>query len=273
MASGHDPGPTAGPLELISDAELAALNHLLPWHAFVIDGRGRRLGDTAWAGKRVEAQVVPDPRVLDMDQRFGLGDKIVLEIGCFEGVHTIALCQRAAGVIAIDARAENVVKTLARAAMFDCWPKAYIVDVEDRNADKSRLAADLAHHVGVLYHLQDPVAHLMDLGQYVRRGLMLDTHVATDEQATSCYTSSGGEWRYWRYGESGRLDPFSGMYGHAKWLALEDLELALRTAGFPRVEIVERREERNGLRVRLFAERQGLAQAGSHSLSLSKAGP
>lgn len=254
-AAGHAPGPLAGPLEQLADLELATLNNLLPWHAFIIDGRGRRFGDAAWAGKRTEPQVIPDPRVLDMDRRFGLQDKTVLEVGCFEGVHTIALCRRSAHVIAIDSRVENVAKTLVRAAMFDCWPRAYVVDVEDHDADASHLAADVAHHVGVLYHLRDPVAHLTRLASYVRIGLMLDTHVAPDGQANSTYQSCGGEWRYWRYGEGGRDDPFSGMYGHAKWLSLSDLQLALAASGFSKIDIVEQRDERNGPRVRLFAQR------------------
>ena len=36
------------------------------------------------------------------------------EVGCFEGIHTIALCQLGAEVVAVDARIENTVKRIAR---------------------------------------------------------------------------------------------------------------------------------------------------------------
>ena len=256
--AGFAPGKAASPLlDALPEADLGLLNKLLPWHAFVVDGKGRRFGDVAWAGKRIEPQVIPDPRIQLLDQRFGLAGKRVLEIGCFEGVHTIGLCRTGADVIAVDSRIENVAKTLVRCAMFDCWPRAYVQDIEHIPTDAALLGADICHHVGVLYHLRDPVGHLLDLGRYVGEGVMLDTHVARPEQLNASYEAGGRTWRYYRYGEHSRADPFAGMYDHAKWLPLDELEALLALAGYPRIEVAERRDERNGLRVLIFARRSG----------------
>jgi hypothetical protein len=253
--SGFNATPTHSILDGLSDADLTALNRLLPWHAYVVDGRGRRFGDSAWAGKRPDPQTIPDSRVTELDTRFQLADKTVLEFGCFEGIHTVALCQLARDVIAIDSRIENVAKTLVRAAMFDCWPRVYCVDVEAQSLGAMNLHADVAHHVGVFYHLHDPVSHLVDLGRHIRVGIMLDTHVATPDQVNASYRVEGCEWRYHRKAEGGRSDPFSGMYGHAKWLPLDELTRLLAMCGFPQVEVAEERNERNGLRVKIFARR------------------
>jgi SAM-dependent methyltransferase len=252
---GFEPGAPAPLVDTLPDEDLLLLNQLLPWHAFVADGHGRRFGGIAWGGKRTEPQVIPDRRIAMLDDRFALAGKTVLEIGCFEGIHTIGLCRTGAKVIAIDSRIENVAKTLVRSALFDCWPRAYVQDIERTPTDETLLAADVAHHVGVLYHLQDPVAHLVDLGRYVKDGIMLDTHVARSEQINAEYQSQGRTWPYFRYGEFGRADPFSGMYDHAKWLSLDDLKALLALAGFPEIEVAERRDERNGLRVLVFARR------------------
>jgi hypothetical protein len=46
------------------------------------------------------------------------------------------------------------------------------------------------------------------------------------------------------------------MHAHSKWLLLDDLVEILRSlAGFDRVDVAEQREERNGPRVLIFAER------------------
>jgi tRNA (mo5U34)-methyltransferase len=179
----------------------------------------------------------------------------VLEIGCFEGVHTIALCRLAAGVTAVDARVENVVKTIVRCAFFDAWPRVLMYDVEDTAEEDHLLRADVCHHVGVLYHLADPVSHLRRLGTCISRGLMLDTHYAREEDVAEEYELDCERFRYRRYEEHGRADVFSSIRPHSKWLLLDDIMGALHSAGFDKVDIVERREERNGPRVLLFAER------------------
>jgi tRNA (mo5U34)-methyltransferase len=84
---------------------------------------------------------------------------------------------------------------------------------------------------------------------------MLDTHYARDQDARETYDVNGESFHVGRYVERGRRDAFSGMRPTSKWLRLEDIETVLRGTGFDTVEIVESREERNGARVLLFAER------------------
>lgn len=242
-------------VDRLADDDLRELNALLPWKCFTLDANGRRFGDRAWRGKREAPQVIPDARILRMNDRFGLRDKEVLEIGCFEGIHTIALCAICKNVTAIDSRIENVIKTIVRAALFGERPAVFKCDVETAE-DWSLLGpVDVVHHVGVLYHLRDPVTHLLRLGKIAREGVMLDSHFATPEQATERYRVDGREFPYKRYGEGGRSDVFSGMYDHAKWLTLEDVRRLLAEASLTRVQIIEERMERNGPRVLLFASR------------------
>lgn len=245
----------SGFVEHLSDADLRELNTLLRWNCFTVDTRGRRFGRRAWAGKREAPQPIPDPRITLLNDRFPLADLDVLEVGCFEGVHTIALARLARKVVAVDARMENVVKTIVRCAMFGQHPTVYKCDLED-TSDVGRLPqVDVLHHIGVLYHLVDPVTHILGMGRYVRRAIMLDTHFAQAASATKTYDVGGRTFEYRQVKEGGKTEVFSGMSSHAKWLPLDTVRALLAETGFPRVEIVEERAERNGARVLLFAER------------------
>jgi hypothetical protein len=244
-------------LDALSDDDLGKLNAILPWYCFTTDGRGRRVGRRARPGKRGAPQQLPDRRIRLMHERFGLRDKSVLEFGCFEGVHTIALAAQGAQVTAVDARLENVVKAMVRTALYGQRAAIFSCDLEVTD-DWARLPqCDLLHHVGVLYHLKDPVAHLFRLRQVVRVGMMLDTHFALPQDAQHRYETNGVEVAYKRYAEGGKSEIFSGMYDHAKWLTLSTLTELLRRAGFATIEVVEERAERNGPRVLLFAAVEG----------------
>jgi tRNA (mo5U34)-methyltransferase len=244
-------------VDVLTDNELRELNAILRWYCFTVDGRGRRFGRRAWPGKRDAAQPIPDSRIALLDRKFGLRDKDVLEVGCFEGVHTIGLSLFARSVTAVDSRVENVVKTMVRCGFFDCKPTVFKCDVE-RREDMERLPqVDVIHHVGVLYHLLDPVTHLLALGRIARFGLMLDTHFALEEQAVHAYRVNDRDFRYQHFHEGGKGEVFSGMSDHAKWLRLDDIQALLREQGFREIEIAEKRSERNGARVLLFARRSG----------------
>ena len=126
-----------------------------------------------------------------------------------------------------------------------CW------DVEQDIPAGLDLSCDVLHHCGVLYHLQHPVEHLQRLLPLVGSALLLDTHVAP---ADAELNEDGGV-RYWHFQEHGRENPFAGMYGHAKWIVLEDLVSLLQQLGFPDVEVAEERDERSGPRVLIYAAR------------------
>ena len=84
---------------------------------------------------------------------------------------------------------------------------------------------------------------------------MLDTHYCLPEEATHSYVISGKKYPYKKYLEFGTKEAFSGMYDHSKWLLLDDIKGCLIKAGFEKVDIIEKRSERNGPRVLLFAEK------------------
>ena len=116
-------------------------------------------------------------------------------------------------------------------------------------------SVDVIHHVGVLYHLKDPVSHLLKLANNAKDGLLLDTHYASSEMINSCYVVNSKEYRYFGYGEKGRNEVFSGMYDHAKWLLLEDIKELLKQIGFSDIRISKDFQQRTGPRVTLFAAR------------------
>jgi tRNA (mo5U34)-methyltransferase len=242
-------------IELLPDDELERLNAMLPWASFVADTRGRRFGAAFAADKRAEAQAIPDPRIVELDRRVPLSGLAVLEVGSFEGNHTIALCQRAKHVVALDGRIENVVKTIVRCSLAGCHPTVLRIDLEEALPAAVDLACDVLHHVGVLYHLSDPVDHLYTFCALTRRAVMLDTHVAPESGNHDVYSSRGREWRYLGYAEAGRAAPFAGLENHAKWLRESDLIAILNEHGFTSVDVARRVEERNGTRVLIYAER------------------
>lgn len=239
----------------LSDEELRELNSVLRWNCFTVDQTGRRFGSRAWSGKRDVPQAVPDRRIAMLEERLGLRGKHVLEVGCFEGVHTVGLSMFAARVTAIDSRIENVVKTLVRCGFFGVSPTVFKCDLESAAEATCLPEVDILHHVGVLYHLVDPVTHLIGIIPKVREGIMLDTHVAPPHAADQSYDVGGQAYSYKRAGEGGRAEVFSGMGTHAKWLTLETICALLTRLGLSNLDVVESREERNGPRVLLFARR------------------
>jgi tRNA (mo5U34)-methyltransferase len=239
----------------LSDAELEELNAMLPWKAFVADGKGRRFGLPASATKRANPNRVPDRRIVALHERINLSSLTVLEMGCFEGIHTVALARLAHHVKACDSRIANVVKAAVRCAMFQVRPTLFVWDVEKPLPAGQDASCDVLHHVGVLYHLLDPVAHLEMIAPHVRRAILLDTHYAKPEGATETYTVNGQAYPYRSFREGGLADMFSGMYGSARWLVLSDLIGLLKKLGFSKVDVVDDREERNGPRCTILAER------------------
>src|SRR5213079_2278864 len=78
---------------------------------------------------------------------------------------------------------------------------------------------------GLLYHLQNPVSFLRQLGRATRRLLIVQTHYSTRPDAVHeghrghWYTEGNGRWASWKNDRS-------------FWLARRDLLAVLREAGF-----------------------------------------
>ena len=239
----------------IPDDEVLRLNELLPWASFNVDLDGRIIGKPYSADKRHDPQVIPDRRIQELDKRIGLKGKTVLEAGCFEGHHTTALCDYGAEVYAFDGRVENVIKTLSRCALFGFFPKVFYWDLEEAGPEFLPQNFDVFHHIGVLYHLSDTLAHLQKTLKSVSGVLLLDTHVAGKAETLEIAECDGFEYKYSSFKESGREPPFAGLTPYAKWIALSDLTRFIERQGFSRVQVTEFREERNGDRVLITAMR------------------
>jgi hypothetical protein len=253
---GYPPRVVPAPfIDALSDRDLERLNSILDWQAFVTDAAGRRFGDVAWEGKRDRPQEIPDPRIVLLDRLISLSDKTVLEVGCFEGIHTAALAERAKNVVAVDARIENVVKTIVRCGLLNLHPTVFQHDLDDPSGRPALPAVDVLHHCGVLYHLLDPVEHLRRIAPLVSRAILLDTHFALPDEADGEMIVGRKALRFKRMPEGGRTDVFSGMRHESKWLILADLEGLLVDLGFSETLHREVREERNGHRVFLVVAR------------------
>lgn len=236
----------------LKDEDLAEFNRLLPWHAGTQLPDGRIIGSLeARPGKRDSIQAIPDKRITKLHKTIDLAGKSVLEIGCFEGIHTIGLCSQGANVTAVDLRPLNVVKTSVRLACYGYSARVVTLDVE--NPDVNLPDFDVIFHCGVLYHLEDPVAHLQRLLPHCQT-IYLDTHVAGEADDDATLESGGRTYHGHQHDEGGWADPFSGRGKGAFWLKTSDLVKLVEEAGL-RTELWSERDERNGCRIGLFATR------------------
>ena len=244
-------------LDAIDDEQLDALNSLLPWAAITVDPRGRGVGQAYSQTKRPSAQELIDARLVHFDALAPLRGAHVLEIGCFEGIHTIGCCLLGASVTGVDSRMENILKTMARLWAYRQEAALVLWNVEGDPPTDLPADWDVLHHVGVLYHLTNPVEHLDLLLPRTRRSILLDTHVARDDaDATSSYEVGQRSYAYHRYREGHvQTSPFAGMLDHAKWLRLEDVVEILKRHGMANVRVIEDRAERNGRRVLIWGFR------------------
>jgi len=229
----------------LSDASLEEINKRLDWHSGITLPDGRILGSLT-RSKRREPEAIPDYRVKRLDETLTLEGKKVLEVGCFEGAHTLSFLEYTDNVTAIDVRPSNVINTLTRLSVMGKKANVFVANVED--LDKELNQFDLLFHCGVLYHLVDPVRHLKKL-EGMAEYILLDTHIASPEQTTEAEVIDGESYDVMRYTEGSWADPFSGKDSYASWLTEESLIKAIENAGYKVEENWETRKERNGSRV------------------------
>src|SRR5438552_5449358 len=159
----------------LSDQQLADFQAALPWKTGLELPDGRLLGVP---GKRGDVSRGLDPRVAAVRDRLASADKIVLEIGCCEGIHTIQLAGVCREVVGLDVRPHNIACALARLFVHGV-ANARLLLQDARDLDETIGRFDILFHVGVLYHLSDPADHLRRVCR-LADSLLLDTHYADD---------------------------------------------------------------------------------------------
>ncbi|MFZ5523880.1 MAG: class I SAM-dependent methyltransferase [Pseudomonadota bacterium] len=117
------------------------------------------------------------PPLIALNEIFPLKGKNVIEFGPFDGYQTSGLCSLGANVTAIEARADNVIKT--QAALVAAGNKAKIVIDDFHNSAKyGRFDLVFAH--GVYYHSVAPFVFLQNL-ILLSDNIFLGGFCATDE--------------------------------------------------------------------------------------------
>lgn len=255
-------GEGLAPVSELSDEELRDLNLLLPWAAMTVDQNGRLLGRPWSSSKRDGIDNLLDSRPVAFSEAFPLQDRHVVEMGCFEGVHTLGLLLLGARVTAVDGRMENVLKTMARVWAYGRSCEVRLWNFERQMPGSMPLRWDVLHHIGVLYHLSNPIEHLNEVLPRTDSAVLLDTHIADDGEADQSYDVGGYSYAFRRKGEPHAASaPFAGLRDHAKYLLLTDLVDLLRRHGFVDTRVVSDRQERNGRRVTIWAFRENRLQA------------
>lgn len=223
------------PIDILSNEDLDRYNRKYSWVSGTRDARGRVLGNP----KRV--MEIPERRVTLAHEALSLRGKTVTEFGCLEGGHTVALCALASKVVAIDARKENVDKTALRCKLYGVSAEVRQVDVEK----ETPAASDVFFHSGVLYHLEDPVSHLMRISA-VAKELFLDTHHAKATSESYKAAVNGQVYGFKRAQEISH--PRSGMGSFARWIPLDTI---LNTLGwaYKDVKVLRNEKEPAGPRV------------------------
>lgn len=171
-----------------------------------------------------------DHRLRYLLENFPCEKLSAIEFGCWHGWHTVQLARRFAHVSAIDVRPENIAKTLLRLHLLGIKNVDVILgDVEDLH-----FKADVLVHVGVLYHLFNPVAHLHRVLPNCNI-LCLDTHINRPNLKRSVEVYNGVAYHGGVYNEHGWADPLSGVQETSFWLDEAELKRVLFDLGFATV--------------------------------------
>lgn len=107
----------------------------------------------------------------------------IADLGCLEGGYSLALARRGADVLGIEAREENVDKCLLLQEHF-AMPNLRFQQGDVKNFARSRFPEfDIVLALGILYHLDDPVSWLRQLGEVTRALLLVESHWAPETDA------------------------------------------------------------------------------------------
>jgi len=194
-------------------------------------------------------------RTLRFVYRHSLLGLRIADLGCAEGGFSLALAQKGANLLGIEARAKNLEKCSLLKAHFGLPNLKFIQDDVKNFTRKAFETFDVVLALGILYHLDKPVEWLQQVAEATKTILIVDSHYApaddsslklvdpqfklgslerTDIDGRTCE----GRWCV-EYEEDSdwldqREDKLWASYSNPKsfWLTKQSLFLALLHAGF-----------------------------------------
>jgi hypothetical protein len=108
----------------------------------------------------------------------GIAGKRIADLGCLEGGFAVAFASQGAAVTGVEARRANIEKLFLLKDHFDDLSLEFaLADVKDFTVERFGLF-DAVLALGILYHLDNPVEWLRQIGKTTRRLLVVDTHFA-----------------------------------------------------------------------------------------------
>jgi SAM-dependent methyltransferase len=176
----------------------------------------------------------------------------IADLGCLEGGFSLALAQRGAEVVGIEARAKNLEKAQLLKDHFELSNLELVgADVKSFSQDRFGLF-DAVLALGILYHLDSPAAWLRQVSAATRKVLIVDSHFAPADSASLALidprisslspietmnangTDYEGRW-FFEYDHDVDPEPqlWASYSNHRSfWLTKESLLLAMLHAGF-----------------------------------------
>lgn len=149
----------------------------------------------------------------------------IADLGCLEGGYAVAFAKAGYDVTGFEARAENIACCNYVAKQI-ALPNLQFIRADVRDVLTTTDEWDAVFCCGLLYHLDNPVAFLHQLGRATQRLLIVQTHYSTHPDAE--HEGHRGHW----YTEGGNARWASWKNERSFWLTRNDLMAAMRDAGF-----------------------------------------
>lgn len=112
-----------------------------------------------------------------------LASRRIADLGCLEGGFALALAQQGCHVIGVEARQKNLEKAQLLQEHFALPNLDFrLGDVKDFTRDRYGMF-DAVFALGILYHLDDPIAWLKQIGTATAGVLVVETHYAPEDDA------------------------------------------------------------------------------------------
>ena len=190
----------------------------------------------------------------------------VLELGPFEGHHTILLDKMGAReIVGLEARADNVVKCQWTRSQYELTnAQFHMVDIGALYRGELPMPVaggfDLLFCLGWLYHVPDPgralawccgLAPTLFLGTHYVETCADRALPGQDEE----YRYGNRTYRVRRFSDGGPDDPLAGLSPFSRWLFRDDLVRLLHNCGYHQVHVLGRDLQAGLPHVTILAQR------------------